>query len=281
MPVLLQPLRLPLLLLCLSTVLTLFHLFPQAAAQINCVRTKVGRPTGSPPPLPPECEGVGRQPDTTGSPSTGRGIVPPVGPNDWGFPLQNPNVVTGVFSEMASYGGEFSYAGHIEHAGLDIGTPVQARVPVFAVADGVVIESRLLGGSPTCSGNPPGCNVTIQHAKDRFNSWYTHIDSFVTVGQNVKRGEQIGVINIWPVQGGYNDHLHFELRLQQNNWNINPRNYFPQLNKFPPVGYGNDVRAFSASRGVYLAEDGKEWAETFRDHPPCLWDLTPGYCWAM
>lgn len=227
--------------------------------QSGCVITQVGKPLTTPSP-PPGC------------------LVP--GGGTFQFPLGSIDAVTGIATEMGSYTGSFIYQGHVEHAGLDIGTPVNKKVPVYAIADGTVIESRILGPAKSCEAEDAGCNITIQHSTDTFNSWYTHVDSQVKVGQKVKRGDIIAQVHVWTVTAG-NDHLHLELRQQDTNYNVNPRNYFPELQSVPvSAGYVGGVRTFSATRGIYLLEDGKEWAETFRDHPPCE-NKDPQWCWAM
>jgi len=233
----------------------------------DCVITKVGEPKVSPTP-PPNCATAGG--------------------GNYRFPLESVAEVTGIATEMGSYAGGFTYKGHVEHAGLDIGTTVNKRVPVYAIADGEVVESRILGPASSCETEDAGCNVTIRHSGDQFSSLYTHIDSSVQVGQKVKKGDRIGQVHVWTVTVG-NDHLHFELRLTENNYNINPRLYFPELEQFPiSPGYNGDVRAYSASRNIFLEEGGGTWAEKFRDHPPCpKIDLngdgvvTDTDCWAM
>ncbi len=84
--------------------------------------------------------------------------------------------------------------------------------PVYAVANGVVYESRNNGGN---WGNV----VRIAHnigTKDRpiiLESLYAHLDTmFVRKGDQVRRGDNIGAIG--TANGRHNAHLHFELRDQ-------------------------------------------------------------------
>ncbi len=61
--------------------------------------------------------------------------------------------------------------------------------------------------------------------------------------------------------------------------NVNPRNHFPELQQFKPYGYGSsghDVRTYTNSTGYFWADDGLEYAETYRNHPPC----SSADCWA-
>lgn len=234
----------------------------------GCVVTKVGNPQVSPT-LPPECGSA---------------------PGEYSNPLATPQqmsrgdlnkIVTGIATEMAAYAGDFSYGGHIEHAGLDIGTNGGAQSPVYAITDGKVTLITIHDGAGNCVDAVSGCTLRLEHTNDEFSSEYVHIDPSVQEGDTIKKGQQIGTVHVWEVAGGYNDHLHLELRLTSNRFNINPRIYFPEFEQFPIApGYNGDVRAFSASRNIFLEEGGGTWAQKFRDHPPCA-DKTPGWCWAM
>jgi hypothetical protein len=236
--------------LLISLYLVNFAYAQQASSE--CVVTKVGAPLTSPT-LPAGCNALA---------------------GNYRFPLESVDIVTGIFTEMGSYAGNFSYSGHTEHAGLDIGTPDDQRGPVYAITEGEVVE--LGGDSGTCQAKDDGCSVSIKHSTDKFISRYTHIDPAVAMGDTVRKGDKIGNVHQWITYN--NDHLHFELHQQENNYNINPRNYFPELQRFPAVAdYFGGVRAHSASRGIHLLDDGKEWAEMFRDHPPCSY----ADCWAL
>ncbi|MEO8704421.1 MAG: M23 family metallopeptidase [Kofleriaceae bacterium] len=75
--------------------------------------------------------------------------------------------------------------------------------PVYATADGVVIEAIDIGGG---WGNV----VRIVHPC-RVESLYAHLDAIeVTLGATVRRGARIGTIG--TAHGTYPAHLHFELR---------------------------------------------------------------------
>lgn len=231
----------------------------------NTCTTKIGEPTGT---TQPGC-------DTSGS-GSGGGTNPGMG--QFSFPL-NTNTVTAVATEMAAYPNNGNFDGHREHAGLDIGTPEGTHAPVYAVANGTVIGRR-----ESCDGRDYTCRLDITHSGDNFISSYSHIDASVGNGATVTKGQQIGVVHYWG-EGQNMDHLHFEL-LDQNRksslgvgWNINPRNYFPELQRWVPFGYGGTgqaVRSYTAAAGYPWVNDGKEFGETFLNHPPC-----PGTdCWA-
>ncbi|CAM2779548.1 Murein DD-endopeptidase MepM/ murein hydrolase activator NlpD [Prescottella defluvii] len=87
------------------------------------------------------------------------------------------------------------------HAGVDIANAI--GTPIYAVADGVVIDSGPAAGF--------GMWVRLQHA-DGTITVYGHInDSLVTVGQNVMAGDQIATMGNRGFSTG--PHLHFEVHL--------------------------------------------------------------------
>jgi len=110
--------------------------------------------------------------------------------------------------------GTLSYDGH---AGHDISLRSFAEqaigVPVFAVADGVVLVSQ--DGFPdmnTAPGPDGGNYLIIDHGGGR-DGWYFHLKKnsvAFAVGQTVRQGEQLGL----AASSGfsYAPHLHFELR---------------------------------------------------------------------
>lgn len=226
------------------------------SARSQCVTTKVGSPSGTPPPLPPGCAGGG-------------------GGNDYHFPLRSTDDITSIAQEMGSYSGVFTFTigdgiDHIEHPALDIMTRHGTRIPVYAITDGEIIFAPAF--PERCPDLRVGCTIRIKHSTDTLISVYMHIwpAEAYRPGQHISKGEQIGVLHVWPYN---NDHLHFELIEQSTYHNINPRNYFPQLQQFPVSSeYNNrNVREHSAGRGIHLVDDGLEWAEKYLNHPPCLY----------
>lgn len=94
--------------------------------------------------------------------------------------------------------------------------------PIYSAADGQVVYAQDVGGDGSWSGvviilhtaahlNVPGGGVVAQ-----VKSLYGHLDpssinTWVAVGANVVRGQQIGVIGPTPT-GSTGPHLHFEIR---------------------------------------------------------------------
>ncbi len=99
---------------------------------------------------------------------------------EWGWPTNSPYVIT---SKYGMRKGKL-------HSGVDIsGTGYGS--PIYAIGDGVVVQTRkaVKKGEPRWSN---GTYVVISHG-DNLYSGYLHLDSYlVTVGQVVKKGQQIG-----------------------------------------------------------------------------------------
>src|SRR6202795_4790819 len=93
-----------------------------------------------------------------------------------------------ILSTYRSYDGANNRPRLRRHAGVDFGG--QLGAPVLAAADGVV--SRTINWPPGC-----GNGVVIEHPG--FKRWtaYCHMQSLTVVqGQQVSRGEQIGLIGM-------------------------------------------------------------------------------------
>jgi hypothetical protein len=102
------------------------------------------------------------------------------------------------------------------HTGLDIdadtGTPVVAAWP-----GKVVLTDEYYGY---------GSTVIIDHG-DEFSSLYGHLSEFATKsGQRVERGEVVGLVGCTGTCTG--DHLHFEIRIEEDS--VNPLPYLPERN---------------------------------------------------
>jgi murein DD-endopeptidase MepM/ murein hydrolase activator NlpD len=99
--------------------------------------------------------------------------------------------------------------GENDHLGNDWnglgGGDTDLGFPVFAVADGVVLDAADHEGG---WGNV----IRITHAcGERVESLYAHLDRiYVVAGARVRRGQPIGTIG--NAGGQYRAHLHFELR---------------------------------------------------------------------
>lgn len=97
------------------------------------------------------------------------------------------------------------------HTGVDFRNPKGA--PILAADDGVVIAVANHGS--------PGKMIKLSHGNG-LETWYEHCDTIlVSIGQVVKKGEEIGTVGATGNATGY--HLHFEVR--KNGVPQNPMNY--------------------------------------------------------
>ncbi|KAB2372804.1 peptidoglycan DD-metalloendopeptidase family protein [Bacillus sp. RM2(2019)] len=136
---------------------------------------------------------------------------------DFQFPFVGINYVV-----TSDYGGRWGTL----HAGIDL--VAYRGAPVSAVGDGKVVDARL--------SSSYGNMVTIQHPNGVFTR-YAHMDGLnVSTGQDVKKGQQIGI------QGNTGDstgtHLHFEARRgndYKQGTSFDPRQLLP----FPPSQSAN------------------------------------------
>lgn len=146
---------------------------------------------------------------------------------DFAWPIPGYNVITSYFGKRNSpTAGASSY-----HKGLDIGAP-EGTILIAAV-DGEITYLGFLGGG----------GYTITLTSDNMKITYCHVSPnfVVQVGQNIKRGEIIGMVGpkyVYGVQGNtYHDstgkptngattgcHLHFGIRV--NGEYVNPLNYY-------------------------------------------------------
>lgn len=121
------------------------------------------------------------------------GQAPDAASNGWLMPIKGSPLVTSAFGERDVPDASSP------HMGVDIrGT---SNDPIFATKDGKVVFS----------GGDFG-TIRIKHP-DGTESVYMHTSKrFVNVGQDVKKGDKIGMIGGTGPKGPhhYNDHLHFE-----------------------------------------------------------------------
>jgi 4-aminobutyrate aminotransferase-like enzyme/Ser/Thr protein kinase RdoA (MazF antagonist) len=127
------------------------------------------------------------------------------------------NIGVGRYNEARLiYGGnQYLEAGNESrtiHLALDLF--VESGTPVFAVQDGAIHSfqdnAELLDNGPT---------IVVEHkttpSGPSFYILYSHLtkDSLegLSVGQSVKKGEQIGAVGKYPENGGWPSHLHFQL----------------------------------------------------------------------
>ena len=112
--------------------------------------------------------------------------------------LQQPLYVMptkGIFTS------NFGYRWGVLHAGIDLANSI--GTPIFAVSDGVVIDSGPAAGY--------GALVKLRHA-DGTVTLYGHVNTtLVSVGQRVMAGDQIATMGNRGNSTG--PHLHFEVLL--------------------------------------------------------------------
>src|SRR5579862_1659079 len=127
------------------------------------------------------------------------------------------------------------------HHGVDF--PNGLGVPVVAAADGTVFfagadSATQVGPSTNFYGNAVILTHNISVPGGQFSTLYGHLDKvMVTVGEQVKKGQQIGTVGKTGIALWY--HLHFEVRIG------NPQDYNavvnPELWYAPQPGRGNLV----------------------------------------
>jgi murein DD-endopeptidase MepM/ murein hydrolase activator NlpD len=99
------------------------------------------------------------------------------------------------------------------HAGFDIRAAM--RTPVYATADGVVVESD--------AGGAYGKRVVIDHGSG-MSSTYAHLDERqVEVGQEVRAGDQIALSG--RSGNATTPHVHYEVH--KNGRAVSPKDYLP------------------------------------------------------
>ena len=125
-----------------------------------------------------------------------------------GDPQIDKNIVVRPFHALwptegiiTTYFGEVGPLSPRGHSGLDIAAP--EGEPILAADEGEVLKAywnRDGYGGLIVIGHPSG-----------YETWYAHLDRFsVEIGQQVKRGEKIGLMGSTGYSTG--SHLHFEVR---------------------------------------------------------------------
>ena len=183
---------------------------PQPTYTPTPVPTNTQQPTHTPTPVPTNTQ----QPTYTPTPvptntprPTATPTARPVPPHDYhgiGFPL-NPD---DVLLLNANFGCPTDY-GDGTHDGLDIVVTKEHEVPVFAVDDGVIIQSNWVNdavGHELClllGQDADGNNVYAN---------YVHMDRALPVGTEARSGDTIAYIT--SPHGGHDDHiLYFGIRV--------------------------------------------------------------------
>ncbi|HEY8677704.1 MAG TPA: peptidoglycan DD-metalloendopeptidase family protein [Candidatus Dormibacteraeota bacterium] len=123
------------------------------------------------------------------------------------WPIPHATITQGF--GPSAYDFEPPYAGFAHfHTGIDLADPM--GTPLFATADGLVVEARAMTDA---DGNPVGYGnfVLLQHAAG-MNSLYGHLLAMlVKPGDVVTRGQLIGLVGSSGNSTG--PHTHFEVRL--------------------------------------------------------------------
>lgn len=115
--------------------------------------------------------------------------------------------------------------------------------PVVAVADGVVVYADWWQKDYQALNLGHGWTAAVWHPKNRIYTYYTHLQEFtVVVGQEVKRGETVGLEGSSGKTSG--PHVHFVTAIMEPQRMISPKNC-PQAYCFPnPDDFlGRDVIA--------------------------------------
>ncbi len=113
------------------------------------------------------------------------------------------------------------YMCYPNHTGIDLANFGNTSTPVIAAASGIVIRS----GWHASYGN----HVMISHSINgkTMTTVYAHLHSspYVSVGQSVSRGQQLGTMG--NTGNSYGAHLHFEIYNGVYNYPyaVNPRQY--------------------------------------------------------
>ena len=127
-----------------------------------------------------------------------------------GIPTSMPASVSLMSSDFGYRSDPFTGGGAM-HSGLDFKGPHGTEI--LAAADGVVTSTGWQGGYGKC--------IEITHANGLVTR-YAHLSGIdITLGQNVKRGVQIGRMGSTGRSTG--SHLHFEVRM--NGQAINPMKF--------------------------------------------------------
>jgi uncharacterized coiled-coil protein SlyX len=142
--------------------------------------------------------------------------------------------VTQEFSKNPDYYDDFGLKGH---EGIDL-VPTTSDWTVKSLEDGVVVKDE-----DNAKSGAYGINVTVWHPKIKKATQYCHLSrNFVTIGQQVKKGQAIGDMGDTGNTRGAHVHLNlFEvddngIRLNRNNGyfgGIDPKPFLEQLMNEP------------------------------------------------
>lgn len=125
----------------------------------------------------------------------------------------NSYITTGMYYSSGSY-----------HGAVDFGAGGVNGMPVYAVADGIVVTTQAL---TTSYGN----YIIIYHPSSNLYTLYAHGQAgsiSVSQMQSVKQGQQI--MRVGSTGNSTGPHLHFEVRTAPGYYSnrVNPANYLPR-----------------------------------------------------
>ena len=125
----------------------------------------------------------------------------------------NSYVTTGMYYSSGSY-----------HGAVDFGASGINGMPVYAVADGIVVTTQAL---TTSYGN----YIILYHPSSNLYTLYAHGQAgsiSVSQGQSVKQGQQL--MRVGSTGNSTGPHLHFEVRTAPGYYSnrVNPMNYLPK-----------------------------------------------------
>ena len=140
--------------------------------------------------------------NNSGTSTSSAGFIRPV----------NSYITTGMYYSSGSY-----------HGAVDFGAGGVNGMPVYAVADGIVVTTHAL---TTSYGN----YIILYHPTSNLYTLYAHGQAgsiSVSVGQNVKQGQQI--MRVGSTGNSTGPHLHFEVRTSPGYYSnrVNPASYLP------------------------------------------------------
>lgn len=128
-------------------------------------------------------------------------------------PFKNGYKVTQVFGARPEYYGQFGFDGH---EGVDL-IPIDSDWNMYAIEDGTVIRDY----DDPRTGGAYGNYCLIWNDKNRRGWWYCHMSkNSVYPGQEIKRGDQVGVMG----DTGNTSGAHLHLGLRYGDVNKNPIN---------------------------------------------------------
>lgn len=146
------------------------------------------------------------------------------------------------FTDLTRFGSSFGMRFHPilkrlrPHNGIDLTAPKGSEI--YATADGIVLQSGYTTGGF-------GRKILVDHGFG-YKTLYGHCDKLlVTKGQEVKRGEVIGLVGNTGLSKG--DHLHYEVWI--NNRPVNPINFY--ANDLSAEEYDNMINLLSNADPSY------------------------------